>query len=391
MPAPKLYVAKNGRRTWRVRFRLDGQSCSETFDTQPEADRFCSDIRTRGVAGALRLLEAETSPQGPTLDDVAETFFTYKESRVRSDRTIADYRRDYRNWIAPTLGGRAISGIDESDVQRLVDEMGAKLSPKSVADRHAILFGILNWAAHPSRHIVDRNVAVGTDLPKRRKTAPKGLRPAEWAALYAALEQIDSDAADLALFLLATGWRFSEATALSAFDVEDDGTAVHVSMGYVVRRNAKGEHVIVEDAKSEAGLRRVKLDDDAAAMLRRRLENYDESSPQDSSRYSNGLVFTTKRGNRWHHSNFRDRAWTPAVDAANLTRKPTPHWLRHTSVAWLVMTGKVSLPEIQRRIGHESIQTTINVYGRMIDDVSSDALDAFAALRNAQPHRQIDA
>ena len=33
----------------------------------------------------------------------------------------------------------------------------------------------------------------------------------------------------------------------------------------------------------------------------------------------------------------------------------------------------MSLAEIQRRLGHEDIQTTINIYGRMIEDMSSES------------------
>jgi hypothetical protein len=33
----------------------------------------------------------------------------------------------------------------------------------------------------------------------------------------------------------------------------------------------------------------------------------------------------------------------------------------------------MSLAEIQRRLGHEDIQTTINTYGRMIDEMSDEA------------------
>src|SRR5699024_10544415 len=132
-----------------------------------------------------------------------------------------------------------------------------QLSPKSVADRHAILHGIFKWASAPSRHIVEHNPCVGTELPKRRRRPPKGLRPAEWQALYAALCQVDTDGADLSHFLISTGWRWSEATALSAYDVEDNGREVHVNVGRVVRRNAAGEFVVVEDTKSDAGMRRI--------------------------------------------------------------------------------------------------------------------------------------
>src|SRR5699024_463531 len=102
-------------------------------------------------------------------------------------------------------------------------------------------------------------------------------------------------------------WRWSEATALSAYDVEDHGDKLHVTMGRVVRRNAAGEHVIVDDAKSAAGLRRIALDAEPAEMVRRRVATV----------RGDGLVFTTGRGHQWHYANFRNRAWNPAVAAAN--------------------------------------------------------------------------
>lgn len=49
----------------------------------------------------------------------------------------------------------------------------------------------------------------------------------------------------------------------------------------------------------------------------------------------------------------------------------------------MAMSG-ASLPELQSRIGHESIKTTIDVYGRMLTDVSPTALKGFAAMRGAK-------
>lgn len=384
--------------TWRVRFRFRHEQTTETFNDWREAQTFCDDIKNRGVLGALRLLEIKQDENALTVDQLAQRWLTWKanDSDVRSDRTVADYRRDYNNWVEPTFGSLPAAVVDEAMVQEWVDAMGAgtlgrgKLEPKSIADRHMILHSMYAWGLAPTRRLVEHNPCTSSRLPKRRKKQPKGMRPAEWQALYAALAQIDADAADLAEFLLATGWRVSEAGAVGAFEVEDycdhdvegcRSCPMFVTMGRVIRRNAAGEHVIVEDAKSEAGNRRIGLDPDAAAMVRRRLAKV----------HGNGLVFTTRLGNQWHHPNFLNRYWNPAVKAAGLERAPTPHWLRHTSVAWLGRTGKVSLPELQRRIGHENIGTTIDVYGRMIEDVSPEALEAFAAMRRATPPRALDA
>ena len=119
MPTPHKYVAKGGRVTYRVRFRHDDHGCSETFNTEKQAIAFCSDINTRNTRYALRVLHDVEREATTTIDAIAEAFFTWKATRVRSDRTVADYRRDYKNWIRPTFGARAAGSVDESDVQAL--------------------------------------------------------------------------------------------------------------------------------------------------------------------------------------------------------------------------------------------------------------------------------
>lgn len=396
MPNPVKYEARDGSKTWRVRFRHRGRQTSETFHTLAAAKIFCADIDSRGVEYAMRLRDAEDREalRGKTLDQVLEDYLEWRTPRFRTDRTVKDYRRRYELAIKPALGGMPVAAITPEAVQKWVDDLhvgkvGAKLrivegerihepiSPKTIADRHALLHSLMKHAMR--RHWTDSDPCADTDLPKRHKRPPKGLRPAEWQALYAALQQIDPDAADLAFFMLSTGWRWGEATALTTYDVEDDGRNMWATVSQVMRRNATGRTVIVQDAKSEAGLeRRVRLDPGVHDLMRRRV----------SRARSGALVFTTKTGAAWHHSHFRSRAWEPAVDVANLNRRPTPHWLRHTHVAWMVIGG-ANLPELKARIGHASIETTIDVYGRMVSDVSDDALSAFAAMRGGG-HPQIE-
>ena len=377
MPVPKKYVATNGAITYRVLFRYNRKSCSETFSTARDAKTFCADIESRDVHYALKVLHATEKEATNKLDLIAAEFFDWKLNKVRSDRTVADYRRDYNNWISPTFGHRGAGAIDEQEIQKWVDQLSKgidgkkKLSPKSVKDKHAILFSIFSFANAPSRHLVDRNPCIGTDLPKARKLQPKGLKPAEWIALHSALRTIDPHAADLAAFMLATGLRWSEAVAISSYDIWDENGTVYVTVSHVARRDASGAYPIVEDTKSAAGARRLAIDSETAEMVARRIDRIK----------GDGLVFTTHAGNQWNHGNFWNRAWIPAVEVAGITRKPTPHWLRHTHVAWMAMRG-ASLPELQSRIGHASIKTTIDVYGKMVTDVSSKTLEGFAAMRD---------
>ena len=174
---------------------------------------------------------------------------------------------------------------------------------------------------------------------------------------------------------------------MAAYQVQDMGEhGLWVSMEQVARRDAAGRNIIVAEGKGQASVRRIRVDDAAAAMFRRRIVG---KAPAD-------LVFTTGisdqnglGGSQWNYSNFRRSAWDKAVKVANLARKPSPHWLRHTHVVWMAMTG-ASLGELRSRIGHASIQTTLDVYGRMLTDVSPAALGGFAALRSGDASKQLE-
>lgn len=372
MPKAKAYTSTDGVVTWRVRFRHGTKNTSETFTTEREAKAFASDVEHHGADYAVRLRDSDHwTNVTPSLDEVADLFLEHKAKNVRSDRTVADYRAAYQRWIAPKLGRRNVGAIAQRDVQEMVEWMRAPtdgrkaLSSKSVAHHHALLHQMVSWSMSETRGWVRTDPCANTELPRRTKTPPKGLKPAEWDALYRALRLINQDAADLALFLVHSGWRWSEAGGLSVWDV-DLGDPVRVTMGRVLRRNAAGQYVVVEDAKSEAGQRQVALPASAGLMVARRMVTAQPG----------GLLFTTQNGAAWNYAHFRERYWNPAVKAANLPRTPTPHALRHTHVWWMVLSG-AALPELQSRIGHASIKTTIDVYGRMVTDVSGKVLGEF--------------
>jgi integrase len=377
MPRPHPYKAADGTTTWRVRFHHGGRNTSETFATEREALVFCADVSGHGADYAVKVRESAASAprHSPTLDDVFEEYMVWRTPHFRSSLTPVEYRRRYDGAIRPALGHRTVASIGPADIAAFIDGLVAgkgrskPLTPKSISDRHGLLHGILKFAALPGRDYIATDPCAGIDLPKRLTPRPRGLRPAEWHAIYAALATIDLDAADIAEYMLATGWRWQEASALSTYDVEDDGYTVHVTMARVVRRESTGLQ-IVNDAKSESGYRRTAVDDDCADMLRRRI----------AATTPGALVFTTPTGAMWRHSHFMERYWNPALAACNLSRRVTPHALRHTHVGWALMAG-AAMPEIQARIGHAHISTTIDVYGRMLTDVQRPVLDKIAAAR----------
>ena len=370
---------KSGEKTWAVLYRQGKKQSSTSFDSAKAARKFADLINAVGVEEALKLIAAQQRPKGITVADLAAQWLASKEGDV-TPNIWAGYKRDYENWIDPWFGHREAAMVDEMDVQRWVDDLrtakssatGKPLSPKSIADRHAILHQIFGWGAAKTRKLVPHNPCKETELPRRQKTQPKGLRLPELLALIEKGRAVDADAADLVAFIASTGWRISEAVALAAGSVEDDGERVYVTMEQVLRSRVG----ITKGGKSAAAVRRLRVLGPGVEVVRRRVVG---KAPGD-------LVFTfkdgrpgVKREGPWNINSFRDTRWPRLVAAAGLTdRKPTPHWLRHSHVAICHAAG-LSLAEIQRRLGHEDIQTTINIYGRMIDemnDVAADRLDS---------------
>jgi integrase len=395
--SPKPYVTKDGQTRWKVRYRsADKRQRSETFADEDHALEFCRVLDAVGSGRALAWLDSEAQADDGqavlTVDDLFEQWHAWKSARnakgelrrVRSSRTLADYRSQYDRRIRPALGRKPAELLASTDVQAWVDRLGDELEPKTVCDMHALLHQVYRWATAPSRQLVLVDPCTETDLPKRKKKPPKGLHPEEWQLLYQAARDVDAAAADLLFFKVSTGWRISECFAVRCVDVAKvSDREVIVGMNRVLRRE-DGHYTVVEDAKSVAGHRRVHLVDDAAAMVLARVEG----RPPDA------LLFTNREGSRWLYTSFYYSYWTrPRADQRTrdraprrqrileraaelgLTRPVTPHWLRHTQAGLMILAGE-SPAAIQRRLGHASIKTTYDVYGQMIEDVSAAGLSA---------------
>lgn len=402
MRRPVRHVSKRGKASWKVRYRTaDGTEKSETFYDEALALEFSGVMDAIGPARALawldKLEDDHETATALTVDTLFAKWITWKSAtkksgellRVRSERTIKDYRRDYSNRISPTFGSRPANLVTAREVQAWVDHLSGQVEPKTVAGFHALLHGLFLWGIHPNRGLVVNDPCTDTELPSRRRKQPRGLRPDEWLILHRAAVSVDPDAADLLLFLVSTGWRWSEAVALQAMAVDhwidDDGRShTYVTMGRVLRREGD-TFAFVDDGKSTAANRRVRIVGPGEEMVLRRVHG----------KRPDALLLTTKTGARWDYTHFYNRVWKRPRRGDDAPGRPrileeatklglerpdvTLHWLRHAHVVMLILAGE-PLTAIQRRLGHASIKTTSDTYGRMIEDASESGLDKVAAL-----------
>jgi len=107
----------------------------------------------------------------------------------------------------------------------------------------------------------------------------------------------------------------------------------------------------------------------------------------DALDYSRTYLFTNTRGGPLKGVGWRANVWYPAVKRAQdagLKKAPRIHDLRHTCASWMIARN-VPLPVIQQHLGHESITTTVNLYGHL-DRRDADVAAAVvaAALRDGE-------
>jgi integrase len=395
--------------TWRVVWRENGRKQSENFTTEAEAEWF---------AGVVRAPGGDRWPDGwvkgfgmRPADPDAETFRAYAErtiaARLRADeRTKDDYRRMLARHVHPIIGGLTVDRVDRFQVAKIAQAMiDAGKAAKTVANVHGLLSSILSDAV--SDGLIPRNPAVGAlpDLPGVKGEEMVFLTKGEFAHLAS---ELPDRWRPLARLLAGTGLRWSEATALQVQDIDLLGKRVlHVRRAW----KRRGGYFTIGEPKTKRSRRTLDLSGELVELL----------IPLVAAKAPHELVFTTREGHPVRHANFYQRVWRPSVARARvcsahraqrldreaaarrlprpnaglkdttpcgcpgtLAKQPRVHDLRHTQASWLIDAG-VSLPDIQRRLGHESIQTTIDRYGH--PSGSRDAINAAidAALREPEP------
>jgi integrase len=391
---------KDGSATYQVKWRQDGEWQTEKFGERPAADQFKALVEAHGgqwphgwVRG-MGFVEPDEQPGDMPLMKWA-TRYVDRLTGI-DDRTREDYHREIRIHFAHIVHTRTdglevpatICNLTQDDVTDWVrrEEDGERdpadpekwlrreADPKSIRNRHGLLYCIIQSAVDAEPQLRTTNCCKRTRLPRvddHIEQPMTFLERDEYARV--AQEITDPDARDLADFLVGTGMRFSEATALRVSDVNLTAAKPTVSVQRAWKKAKKGSEkaFYLGPPKTKKARRLLGLSAAQVDMLRR----------QTAGRGPDDFVFRAAMGGEWRHANFYNRKWMPAVKAAvekGLPKKPRIHDLRHTHASWLI-SANIPLPAIQIRLGHESIQTTVDRYGhleRHLDDDITAAVEA---------------
>jgi integrase len=237
-------------------------------------------------------------------------------------------------------------------------------SPKTIHNVHGLISAAMNTAE--MLQYIPRNPCRGVQLPTIDKAEDEAmfLTHSEFNMI---LEVMGERYKTFTSFLVMTGTRFGEATALKVADVDLLSRPPTVRINKAWKRDGQSQYYIGA-TKTGAGKRTIGLNPALVDLL----------VPLVASRPSTELLFTTPKGERIVHKLYWHHYWVPAVQAAQshgLKKSPRIHDLRHTHASWLIQDG-VSLFTISRRLGHASTRTTEQVYGHLMPEALQAGADA---------------
>ncbi|WP_445161443.1 tyrosine-type recombinase/integrase [Mycobacterium sp. Dal123C01] len=354
---------KDGSRYWAVLYTLNGKQTSSSFNDHAEALDFQNLANRLGPAKAVEVWRTrQQTDGGHTVVSWCSHYIEHLTGVNQATRT--KYRAYVTNDIAPlAIGPLPLSSLTNADVAQWLN--GLTGSAKTAANKHGFLAGALN-AAMRAKHIT-ANPCDGNRLRRDEPTEMVFLSHEEFRLL---LSSVTESWQPLVEFLVASGARWGEASALKAGDINVAEGTVDIRRAW---RYVSGEGYQLGPTKTRRSTRTI----DVSASTLAKLD------------LSGDWVFTNSgRGRRGDDGpvrahNFNPNVWVPALGRAKdagLIKRPRVHDLRHTNASWLIQAG-VALTVVQHHLGHESIQTTSDCYGhldrkssRVVADVVSKVL-----------------
>ncbi|WP_438836732.1 tyrosine-type recombinase/integrase [Streptococcus pluranimalium] len=333
-----------------------------------------------------------------TFEELAEAWFTSFVNWVTSQNTINRVRGYLNTYIIPMFGDYKPEEIKSSDIQLWVNklsqqskksvESGAKKSQKgSAKDFGAVIyklsdifdFGITNFD-------LTNNPARTVKIPPKPKSTKKRIMVLHEEELTTWLNHLNSLPNTRANrrfkiicdTLLASALRINELLALTMHDLDFDTNEIIVNKTLMWKAGnkklgIKGEMVCKNSAKTDSGNRRVAVPHETLLNLR----NFHEEMTEYFEKHelpTSDLIFPTIYGNYMCDRNER------ATLKKRLTELGLPnygfHLFRHTHASLMLNAG-ANWKELQARMGHKSIKTTMDIYAELAPKKKAEAVNLY--------------
>ena len=171
--------------------------------------------------------------------------------------------------------------------------------------------------------------------------------------------------------LAFTGLRIGEAIGLMWSDVDFENKRLNISRTAV----KIGKEQTVQDPKTKRSKRVITLDDETLNVLklwkRQQIKEYFQAGK--AYQHDSNYIFTNNKG-RWLLTATMKVKLSSFFGKHNKLKKITPHGFRHTHASLLFEAG-ITAKIISDRLGHNNVQTTLDMYTHINDNQRVEVVD----------------
>lgn len=365
----------NNSWTWRIDLGIDpitGKRRQKTYSikgTRKEAEKQAAEILAK-LDGSEQINTSKIS----VADYLSLWLQTYAEVNL-APRTIEGYESIIRYHITPALGHLRLEKLTVSHLQVYYANMLNAVSAQTVKHHHTLIHKALETAVE--WNLISKNVADRAKPPRITKDEMQVWNEIEMNAFLDASKETPW----YALFYTAlfTGMRRSELLALRWQDIDFILSNIYVnrSMHQLTNRD-----IIFRNPKTAKGKRSVSMSPSLYLVLK---DTYDamETAMLLKGKKITGSdpVFCNDEWKPLLPSSV-SHAWTRICKQAGV--KPIRlHDARHTHASLLLKQG-VHPKIVQERLGHSSIQITLDTYSHVAPGLQDAAARQFDELLKKQ-------
>lgn len=305
-----------------------------------------------------------------------------KESSLRA-------RRIALKQIIKEFGKAPLRKINRKAYQDIIDTLSTQYSANYVSSIHTSANMVFEYAYSlklireiPSKGIkLPKKKATVNELEKRESINEKFLEKEELEEFLSVAKNKGLESDLLAFTLLAyTGLRIGEMIALKWNDIDFKNQTLRVIKTYYNPTNNKTKYKLLTP-KTEGSIRTITIDPILIELLFKHKKEQDKLIIENRPFYiESGFIFANNEGypKTIKHISIRMKR---LLQLTSIKKHVTPHSFRHTHTS-LLIEANVHIKEIQERLGHSDINTTMDIYAHMTQNIKKEATKKFGDLMN---------
>ncbi|MCG1666665.1 site-specific integrase [Staphylococcus epidermidis] len=376
-------ISKNN---WRYRISLGKNSETGKYEYISKTGfKRKSDAKHQAEMIERQLRNGEyIAPSSSTFKQVADDWLSQyandvKVSSVRAREKAIQHAIEHFNT-------KPIQTINKHDYQRFVDDMSTQYS-KNYVDSIVASTNMIFKYAHEMR-LIKASPSEGIKRPKK-KVSVEELEDSEIHKKFLEKDELfqflevaknhhsPQNSFEVFTTLAYTGMRAGELLALKWSDIDFENNIISITKTYYNPNNNK-KHYQILTPKTESSIGKISVDPHVIQLLKDYKVNVQDTWKNELY-VDNNFVFTDVNGYPLVIKKLS--TWIQAImKKTDITNKHiSTHSFRHTHCALLIEAG-VHIKEIQERLRHKDINTTMNIYARITNSYKKDASHKFSQL-----------